>query len=130
MLTRENFKGLFVLIITPMDDQMRVDYEGHRENIRKLIDLGVDGIILNGTNGEFHTCTDEEREKLTAILVEEGKGKVQCVAGCSSINTADAIRRTKKAAELGADGIMNVVPYYLPPKKPEIIQYWKDLCEA
>jgi len=130
MLTRENMKGLYVLIITPMDDKMRVDYEGHRENIRKLIELGVDGIILNGTNGEFHTCTDEERERLTQILVEEGKGKVMCIAGCSSINTAEAIRRTRRAAELGADGVMNVVPYYLPPSKEEVLQYWRDLAEA
>lgn len=130
MLTRENMKGLYVLVITPMDDKMRVDYEGHRENVRKLIALGVDGIILNGTNGEFHTCTDQEREKLTQILVEEGKGKIMCVAGCSSINTADAIRRTNKAAELGADGVMNVVPYYLPPTKAECIQYFRDIAEA
>jgi dihydrodipicolinate synthase/N-acetylneuraminate lyase len=123
-------RGLYVLIITPMDDKLRVDYEGHRENIRKLIDLGVDGIILNGTNGEFHTCTDAERERLTQILVEEGKGKVMCIAGCSSINTAEAIRRTRRAAELGADGVMNVGPYYLPPSKQEVLQYWRDLAEA
>ena len=130
MLTRENMKGLYVLVITPMDDKLRVDYEGHRENIRKLIELGVDGIIINGTVGEFHTCTEQEREKLTEILVEQGKGKIMCLTGCSSINTADTIRMTKKAAELGVDGVMNVVPYYYPPTKAECIQYFKDLAGA
>jgi len=130
MLTREAMNGLYVLIITPMDEKMRVDYDAHRENVRKLIALGVDGIIINGTNGEFHTCTDEERETLTKILVEEGKGKVACVAGCSSINTAEAIRRTRRAAELGADAVMNVIPYYLPPSKAEALQYWRDLAAA
>jgi hydratase-aldolase len=130
MLTRQNMKGLYVLIVTPMDDKLRVDFEGHRENVRKLIDLRVDGIILNGTIGEFHTCTDEERERLTQILVEEGKSKVMCIAGCSSVHTAEAIRRTRRAAELGADGVMNVVPYYLPPSKEEVLQYWRDLAEA
>jgi dihydrodipicolinate synthase/N-acetylneuraminate lyase len=123
-------QGLYILIVTPMDDKMRVDYEGHRENVRKLIELGVDGIILNGTVGEFHTCSDEERERLTRILVEEGKGKVMCIAGCSAVNTAEAIRRTRRAAELGADGVMNVVPYYGPPSKEEAVQYWRDLAEA
>lgn len=130
MLTRETMQGLYVLIITPMDEKLRVDYEAHRANIRKLIALGVDGIIINGTNGEFHTCTDEERERLTQILVEEGKGQVTCVAGCSSVNTAEAIRRTRRAAELGADATMNVIPYYLPPSKAEALQYWRDLAAA
>ena len=75
MLTRESFKGLCVLIITPMDDLMRVDFDGHTETIRKLVDLGVDGVILNGANGEFHTSTQEEKNRLLETLVEEGKGQ-------------------------------------------------------
>jgi len=130
MLTRENFKGLYVLIITPMDEKLRVNFDGHRENIRKLVSLGVDGVILNGTNGEFHTTTDEEKDQLLEILIEEGKGKLMCVAGCSAVNTDEAIRRTRRATELGADGVMNVVPYYYPPTKAEAIQYWRDLAEA
>lgn len=130
MLTRENMKGLYILIITPMNEDMSVDYEGHRANVRQLVEMGVDGVILNGTNGEFHTCTDEERYKLTEILVEEAKGKLMCLAGGSSINTADAIRRAKRYQDIGADGIMNVVPYYLPPTKDECIQYFRDLAEA
>lgn len=130
MLTRENMKGLYVLLITPMDENLRVDYEGHRDNIRKCVELGVDGIILNGTNGELHTCTVEEKERLTAIMVEEAKGKLMCIAGCSADNTAETIRRTKRAADLGADGVMNVLPYYYPPSKPEAIQFWRDLATA
>lgn len=130
MLTRDNFRGIYVLMITPMNQDMSVDFEGHRKNMKQLVDMGVDGVILNGTNGEFHTTTDEEREKLLEILVEEGKGKIQCIGGGSSINTADAIRRAKRYRDIGADGIMNVVPYYLPPTKAECIQYFKELAEA
>lgn len=130
MLTRELFRGLYVLIITPMDSQLRIDWEGHRRNMQALVSLGVDGVILNGTNGEFHTCTDDEREQLLRILVSEAKGKLMCIAGCSAVNTAEAIRLTKRAAELGADGVMNVVPYYLPPTKAECIQYVRDVCSA
>ena len=68
MLTRETMRGLYVLTITPFDAQDRLDEEAYRENVRLLLSLGIDGIITTGTNGEFHTTTDEERARISRIV--------------------------------------------------------------
>jgi dihydrodipicolinate synthase/N-acetylneuraminate lyase len=131
MLTREQMKGLYVLPITPFDDNFNLDETACRDNIRKLVDLGIDGIITSGTNGEFHTTTDDERNRIARILVEETKGKtVAAVVGASGVNTAESIQRTKYARDAGADAVMNVVPFYHILSKAEVYRYFEDLSAA
>jgi 4-hydroxy-tetrahydrodipicolinate synthase len=131
MLTRENMKGLYVLPITPFDDDFELDEKACRENISKLVALGIDGIITSGTNGEFHTTTDDERNRIARILVEETEGKnVAAVVGASGVNTAESIQRTRNAREAGADAVMNVVPFYHILSKAEVYQYFEDLAAA
>jgi dihydrodipicolinate synthase/N-acetylneuraminate lyase len=113
MLTRENMDGLYVLVVTPFDDRFRLDTEGFRYNIRKLVRMGVDGIITTGTNGEFFVVNDEELRTISRITVEECQGtRTKVVVGASAVNTEVSIRRSRIAMEEGAEGVMNVVPFY------------------
>lgn len=130
MLTRETMKGLYVLVITPFDDKFRLDEDAYRENVRKLVALGVDGIISTGTNGEFHTLREGELAKIARLLVEETKGKTVAVVGASGVNTAEAIHRTRIAQDAGADAVMNVIPFYHILSKPEAYHYFQDLTTA
>jgi 4-hydroxy-tetrahydrodipicolinate synthase len=131
MLTREKMKGLYVLPITPFDQDFKLDERACRDNIKKLVALGIDGIITNGTNGEFHTTTDDERNRIARILVEETEGKnIAAVVGASGVNTAESIQRTRNAREAGADAVMNVVPFYHILSKAEVYQYFEDLAAA
>jgi len=81
-------QGLYVLTVTPFAPNGDLDEEALHENLRTLVSLGVDGIIISGTNGEFHTTTDEERTRMIRILVDETRGKTVAVAGCSGVNTS------------------------------------------
>jgi dihydrodipicolinate synthase/N-acetylneuraminate lyase len=130
MLTRETMRGLYVLTITPFDSENRLDEAAYRENVQYLVSLGVDGIVTTGTNGEFHTTTDEERTRIARLLVEETRGTVSTVVGASGVNTAEAISRTRAARDAGADAVMNVVPYYHVLSKDEACQYFEDLYSA
>jgi hydratase-aldolase len=130
MLTRETMKGLYVLTITPFDQKFRLDEDAYRENVRKLLALGVDGIITTGTNGEFHTLEDGELARIASLVVKEVKGKAVAVVGASGVNTAEAIQRTRVAQDAGADAVMNVIPYYLPVTKDEAFQYFRDVTSA
>lgn len=130
MLTRETMKGLYVLTITPFDAKGNLDEDAYRENVRTLVALGVDGIVTSGTNGEFHTTTDEERIRIARIVVEETRGRAVAVIGASGVNTAESIARSRAAGEAGADAIMNVVPFYHILSKVEIYQYFEDLSRA
>jgi len=130
MLTREAMKGLYVLVITPFDEKLRLDEDAYRENVRKLLALGVDGIISTGTNGEFHTLQEGELAKIARLLVDETKGKAVSVVGASGVNTAEAIQRTRIAQDAGADAVMNVIPFYHILSRPEAYQYFQDVAEA
>jgi 4-hydroxy-tetrahydrodipicolinate synthase len=130
MLTRETMRGLYVLTITPFDSQNRLDEDAYRENVRFLVGLGVDGIITTGTNGEFHTTTDDERARIARLVAEETKGRAVSVVGASGVNTAEAIARTRSARDAGADAVMNVIPYYHILSKAEAYQYFEDLHAA
>src|SRR5688572_17194081 len=130
MLTRETMKGLYVLTITPFDAQGKLDDDAYRENVRTLLDVGVNGIVTSGTNGEFHTTTDEERTRIARIVVEEARGKAVAVVGASGVNTAESIARTRAALDAGADAVMNVLPFYLAVSKAEAYAYFEDLHAA
>jgi 4-hydroxy-tetrahydrodipicolinate synthase len=127
VLTRETMQGLYVLTITPFAADGGLDEQALRGNLNTLVALGVDGIITSGTNGEFHTTTDEERARIVGILVEETRGKAVAVAGCSGVNTAESIARMRVARDAGADAVMNVLPFYHILSKSEAYQYFEDL---
>lgn len=130
MLTRETMQGLYVLTITPFDAQGNLDEDAYRENVRKLVSLGVDGIVTSGTNGEFHTTSDEERLRIARLVIEETRGRAVAVIGASGVNTAESINRSRAAYEAGADAVMNVVPFYHILSKAEVYQYFEDLASA
>ena len=131
MLTRGNMDGLYVIVVTPFDENFRLDQEGYRYNVAKLVQMGVDGIITTGTNGEFFVVNEEELRTITRITVEECSGsQTKVIVGASAVNTEDSIRRTRIATEEGAEGVMNVVPFYQTLSKAEAYEYFRDLAEA
>ncbi len=130
MLTRESMKGLYALTITPFDSKGNLDEDAYCENVQTLVGLGVDGIVTSGTNGEFHTTTDDERKRIARIVVAETRGKAVAVIGASGVNTDESIRRSRAAREAGADAVMNVVPFYHILSKAEVYQYFEDLSLA
>jgi len=133
MLTRDQMSGIYALVPTPYTEKGRFDEGTFRENIRKLCESGIHGIATTGTVGEFNTIPWEDHKRLIKALVEEiskSERKVWAIAGCTGVNTKEAVKKTKFAEECGADAVMNVVPFYQRLNKKEIIRYWQDLAEA
>lgn len=130
MLTRDNMSGLYVLIITPFDKNDSLDEAHLRDNVRLLLSLGVDGIITNGANGEIYGTTDEERARIARIVVEETRGKAMAVIGASGASTAESLARSRAARDAGADGVLNMLPFFHVLSKEEAYQYFEDLYKA
>jgi 4-hydroxy-tetrahydrodipicolinate synthase len=100
-------KGVYVLPPTPFKKDGSFDEENLRENVRKLAEAGVDAVITTGSVGEFHTITWEDHKRLIKALSEATKENgIKGVAGCSGVNTDEAIKKVKFAEECGADAIM------------------------
>lgn len=130
MLTREKMEGVYALAPTPFKRNGEFDEEAFRENTRRLCEAGVHGIATTGTFGEFHTIPWPDHQRLIEALVEETRAGVYRVPGCSGNNTEEAIMKTRFAEDVGADAVMNVVPYYQTLTRAECVKYYKDLAEA
>ncbi len=122
------FKGSIVALITPFKDGS-ID----RKSLKNLIDFhvenGTDAIVVAGTTGESATLTFPEHEELINLAVEYADKRIPIIAGTGANATHEAIALTKSAEKAGADGSLQIVPYYNKPTQEGIYQHFKAICE-
>ena len=123
------FEGIYVAIPTPFKNG-KVDAEALKNHIEFLIENGVDGIVPCGTTGESATLSYEEHEEVIALTIEQAKGRVKVIAGTGSNSTAEAIRLTKFAEKVKADGALLITPYYNKPNQEGLYRHFKAVAEA
>jgi 4-hydroxy-tetrahydrodipicolinate synthase len=111
--------GCYTAIITPFKNNA-VDYEGLEKLADFQIQNGITGILAVGTTGESPVLTWDEHNKVTETIAQKTKGKCLCIAGAGSNNTAESLAATQHAAEVGADAVLLVEPYYNGPSSLEI----------
>ena len=125
------FEGVLPAIITPFkrNSTMDLDLEGLRSNIAFLLEQGVHGIVPCGSTGESATLSFEEHEQVIEVAVDEVGGRVPVLAGTGSNNTAEAIRFTEAAKDLGADGALVISPYYNKPNRSGLIKHFTRIAD-
>ncbi len=124
------FKGSLVAIITPFNDRGKIDRQAFERLIEFQIANGTDGIVPCGTTGESATLTHREHEELISLAVEIVGKRVPVIAGTGSNSTAEAIRLTKSAKDVGADGALVITPYYNKPTQEGLYLYFKAVAGA
>lgn len=121
--------GSGTAMITPMNRDGTVN----EEQLRRLVDFqeenGIDMLLPCGSTGEAATLTTEEHLKVIEIVVDQAR-KAKVVAGAGSNCTREAVELTKKASDLGADGILSISPYYVKPTQDGIYLHYKAIAEA
>ena len=122
------FKGSGVAIVTPMKENLDVNFEKLEELINFQIDNGTDAIIIAGTTGESSTLTMEEHRDVIRAAVEFTKHRVPVVAGTGSNCTRTAIHLTKEAEEDGADAALIVTPYYNKATQKGLISHYSQIA--
>ena len=122
--------GLGVALVTPMDEQLKVDERALRALVRSMIDGGVDFLVPCGTTGESVTLGDDEQRRVISVVLEEADGRIPVVAGAGSNNTVHATHLAYEAEKLGVDGILSISPYYNKPTQEGIFQHFKRLTES
>ena len=123
-------EGLFTAVATPFLPSGDLDQEGLRANLRFQMHHEVNGIVVLGSTGEDPTLTSQEREKIVAIALEEVKNKALLFVGTGSYSTKEAIARTDKAKEMGADGALIVTPYYNKPTQEGLYLHYAAIASA
>ena len=127
----EPFRGSYTVTITPFgEDGSAIDVEAWKGFLDWQLEVGVPGIIVLGTTGEFLTVSDEERRLLVGTAVEHVARRIPVLVGAMNASTARAVRNAREAEELGADGLMILPPYYYTPTEDEIFGYYGAICEA
>ena len=124
------FGRVLTAMITPFDQTGAVDYESVRRLASYLVEHGTDTIVVCGTTGESPTLTWSEEYELFQVVKATIKGRGKVVAGTGSNSTEEAIEATQKAAELGLDGTLQVVPYYNKPPQSGLLKHFSSIATA
>jgi 4-hydroxy-tetrahydrodipicolinate synthase len=124
------FTGTGTALVTPFRRDGSLDEPTLRALIKRQIDAGIDFLVPCGTTGESPTLTHEEHLRVVEIAVELAKGRAPVLAGAGGYNTAEVIALARELAEIGADGILSVTPYYNKPTQEGLFQHYKAIAEA
>ena len=122
--------GSIVALVTPMQDDGRVDYPALRRLIDWHIAEGTACIGVVGTTGESPTVDVPEHCEIIRVAVEHAAGRVPIMAGAGANSTREAIELSKFAREVGADCTLQVVPYYNKPTQEGIYRHFRAIAEA
>jgi 4-hydroxy-tetrahydrodipicolinate synthase len=122
--------AILTAMVTPFDDQGRLDEQAAVALMNHLVEHGSDGLVVCGTTGEAVTLTDEEQLAVIALAVQEMEGRASVVAGVGSNDTRHAVRLTERATELGPDALLSVNPYYNRPSRRGIIAHYREVSRA
>ena len=123
------FEGSGVAIVTPYNDDLSINYDRYVELLHFHLENSTDAIIVSGTTGESPTISDDEKLKLFSITVEVVDGKIPVIAGTGSNDTMHAIHLSKKAEEIGVDGLLLVTPYYNKSTQEGLVRHFTAIAD-
>ena len=124
------FKGSMVALVTPMNDDGSIDDKSLVELVEWHVASGTSGIVAAGTTGEAPTLETGEHARFLSRVVEIVAGRIPVIAGTGSNSTAQTLSLTSKAAELGVDACLLVVPYYNKPGQEGLYRHFRAIAEA
>ncbi len=128
--SRLELEGIVPASLTIFNRSGQIDAAATAAHIDRLIDEGATGVVVGGTSGEFIVLDDAERIQVIEIAVASARGRVPVIAGTGYASTAQTIRLTQKAAAIGADGAIVILPYYLRPTEAEVMEHFAAIGRA
>ncbi len=123
-------RGVIVPIITPIDAEENIDEAAFRRQIDYVIDGGLDGILVFGSNGEFYQVEEDEMERGLKIAVDQTAGRVPVYFGIGAINTRKCVRLARMAVANGAMAVSVLQPMFLKPTQDELHLHFKTIADA
>ena len=129
-MKKMKFEGLMPAIITPMDRDGEIDFEGLKKNVEFYLDAGCTGIVANGSTGEAVNLSREERIEVIKKVVGVVRGKVKVIAGTGAPTTNVTLQYTKDAMKAGADAVLVITPFNAIPNKEGLYLHYKEVAEV
>ncbi len=123
------FKGSGVALVTPFKEG-KVNFDKLGELVEYHIQEKTDALIVCGTTGEASTMSEEEQLQTIQYVVEKTNKRIPVIAGTGSNNTSHAIELSKKAEEIGVDGLLVITPYYNKSTQKGLIAHFTAIANA
>jgi len=124
------FKGIIVPIVTPVTENEDIDENRLRNQIDFVINGGVSGLLLFGSNGEFYAMEEEDIEKALHIAINQSDNRVPIYLGIGEIKTSKCIRIAQMAEKAGASGISLLQPMFLKPSNEELCSHFAAIAKS
>ena len=121
-------KGMYVPIITPFREDQSIDFEAFKKVIDYVIEGGVDGLLITGSTGEYHTMTLEEQKEVIKVGCEYVAGRKPIIAGVGKSTAKATIELANFAADCGAEYGLVLPPYYQPTTRQGVIDFFKEIA--
>lgn len=125
-----NFGQVLTAMVTPFNQDGKLDYNQLEVLIDYLLANGTDGLVVGGTTGESPTLSVNEKIELFRHVVKIVNKRVPVIAGTGSYNTKESIELTKETESLGVDGFLLVVPYYNKPNQEGMFQHFSQIAKS
>jgi 4-hydroxy-tetrahydrodipicolinate synthase len=123
------FTGTYTAVVTPFNNG-KIDEAALERLIRLQVRAGVDGIVPVGTTGESPTVDYEEHIQIITLSVKFARGRIKVLAGTGGNSTSEAIYLTQRAEKVGADGSLQVAPYYNKPTQEGLFQHFREIARS
>ena len=121
---------LLTAMVTPFDDEGKVDYAQAQRLAQALLDSGSDGVVIAGTSGEAPTLSHEEKLRLFAEIKRAVNGRGAVIAGTGTNNTAESVELSREAERLGVDALLLTAPYYSKPPQEGLYRHFETIARA
>ena len=131
MKAESAFGTVLTAMVTPFtSDGTKIDFEAAAKLANDLVDLGNNGLVVNGTTGESPTTDEHEKLELLKVVIEAVGGRAKVVAGAGSNDTAHSVLLAKDAQKAGAHGLLVVTPYYNKPPQAGIYAHMVAVADS
>lgn len=124
------FGPVATAMATPFDDDEQLDVPGIARLARHLVDTGTDTVVVNGTTGESPTLSLDEVATVVATVRDAVGDEAGVMVGTGTNSTAATVDRTAAAADLGADAVLVVSPYYNKPDHAGLLRHYTAVAAA
>lgn len=122
--------GIIPAVVTPFDNDEKINEKAFRNIINYLISKGVHGLFVVGSQGEFFSLAMDEKKRLIDVAVEETKGRIAVMPNTGEITTRDSIELSKHAEKAGADAVSIITPFFITPSQDELFNHFKTICDS
>ncbi|MFP7696219.1 dihydrodipicolinate synthase family protein [Trueperella sp. LYQ143] len=128
--SQPEFQGIIPYLVSPLTAENEVNETVLRQLVSYLIECGVHGLSPLGSTGEVMYLTQEQRERIVAITVDEAAGRVPVIPGIAAFSCHDAATQAQRMAALGANGLVAIQQHYFPVSASGIEQFFTAIATA